>query len=946
MKKERITMWKHSLWIGLIAAGLELCAGTVRTSHVKLELENGRIKVAPVKPGGEWNCAQLETAVTTGPSGKTQIMEAPQVTDGKNSETLLYRTPEFIWKITFSPRGKMIVAESELTNLTDRELWLEPEFRLKPDRPEILANFWNGFDHTEKADGKLLERRGIKGLVEKHVGASTLPFPVSAAGGKYSSLFTGSVPFDPVSYTAGTLDPAKRLLTYSLRLVAAPRETIRFRQTIGCTETAYGFPESIIQQYYDAFPECWAVVMGQDNPYVWGSHGSYENWWKMPEAENSRRLGITLEWTYCPYRRSGDMWMREDLWDYTPKNPFRSDKTEFGKKLNMGKITREEYLQWRRENFRKMAREFGLMFYNTAIGTWCEYNLAQQKYPDAINHDKSVMYILNNWSTHHDQEIRVFPMGTSFAKVFEEDMVLLAKDLDLPGFALDCAYGGAYYRGPAVEKPLPGRAWDEEGKFIDQSVAIDHVVDFIHGINREPDRKLTAFINGYLKGDYVMVESPFFNLGKFNRWMPLLRWYIGPRPGCVHGHGYMFKELVPDWRDKTKADFQEIMPKLSDYVIMNQFKYGLSESQLTQRGNPQQLYVFPELIELMRAGWQVEIPMVLEDGMRVPYRARYGRGVGALFFLGNSGTEPVSGKIRFDNAALDDSSLTFLFNRKMRDRAETVNRVEKNFSEVDAVLPSRVPVIYESVAAVRGTGGNQQWKVMSEKSLNRQRVQLTYVSGGKFVSELIPRPIRGFRVDKVTFDGKAVSLQGNQTVPMNFSPGTEIGIFYVSTVFHLPAEDILKFPFTNAKKEVAFTVRIPRDGREKGLAERFNEYFDFCRKNKVIAANSPSVKIESTDTLNPAAGTVTLLVGRDRLPGSASIPDGISLGRGGGLIVKAADSAQADRLLNELFAVMDRRYEYLYPFQWVMGLSGEMLTHFGMFGKTFPCRKYFEENAR
>ena len=938
-------MWKHALWIGLFAAGLELCAASVCTSNTKLETEDGSVRVSPVKPG-DWSSAQLETVITTGPSGKAQIMKAPQVTEAKNSVSLLYRTPEFNWKITFSPRGKMILAESELTNLTDRELWLEPEFRLKPDRSEILAVFWNGFGNTEKTAGKLLERRGIKGVVEKHVGASTMPFPVSAAGGKNSSLFTGSVPFDPVSYTAGSLDPAKQQLTYSLRLVAAPRETIRFRQTIGCADTAYGLSEAIIQQYYDAFPECWAVVMGQENPYVWGCHGGYENWWKMPEAENSRRLGITLEWTYCPFRRAGDMWMREELWNYTPKNPFRADKAEFGKKLDMGKITRAEYIQWRQDSFRKMARPFGLMFYNTVAGTWCEYNLAQQKYPDAITHDKSVMYILNNWSTHHDQEIRVFPMGTSFAKVFEEDMVLLAKDLDLPGFALDCAYGGAYYRGPAVEKPLPGRAWDEEGKFIDQSVAINHEVDFIHGINTAPDRKLTAFINGYLKGDYVMVESPFFNLGKFNRWMPLLRWYIGPRPGCVHGHGYMFKELVPDWRDKSPADFQEIMSKLSDYVIMNQFKYGLTETQLTQRGNPQQLYVFPELIDLMRAGWQAEIPMIPEEGMRIPYRARYGKGVGTFFFLGNSGGTDVSGKVRFDNAALSDEPMTFLFNRKMRDRAVTLNRIEKNFSEVDAILPSRVPVIYESVAALRGTADPQQWKVSSEKALNSQRYLLDYVSGGKFVSEIVLRTIRGFRVDKVTLDGKTVAVQGNRTSPVNFVPGAKVEVVYASTDFHLPAEKITNFPFTNSKKEVSFTVRVPRDGAEKALAERFNEYFDFCRRNKVIAASSPSVKIETVETLNPSAGTVTLLVGKDRLPGAAAIPDGVSMGRDGGLIVKASDPAQARRILDGLFGVMDRRYEYLYPFQWVMGLSGEMLTHFGMFGKTLPYRKYFEGAAQ
>jgi hypothetical protein len=46
-------------------------------------------------------------------------------------------------------------------------------------------------------------------------------------------------------------------------------------------------------------------------------------------------------------------------------------------------------------------------------------------------------------------------MGTSFAKVLQNDIKTLVKELDLPGFAFDCSYGGAYYRGPAVKKICP-----------------------------------------------------------------------------------------------------------------------------------------------------------------------------------------------------------------------------------------------------------------------------------------------------------------------------------------------------------------------------------------------------------------------------------------------------------------------------------------------------------
>ena len=173
--------------------------------------------------------------------------------------------------------------------------------------------------------------------------------------------------------------------------------------------------------------------------------------------------------------------------------------------------------------------------------------------------------------------------------------------------------------------------------------------------------------------------------------MPLLRWYIGPRPGCVHGHGFMFKDVVPDWRNKSPEYFQELMPKLSDFVILNQFKYGLSNSYLTMYGNPQQVYIFPEAFELMRAGWQAELALELEGGMRVPYLSRYGRGVNSYFFLGNSGAEEVAGQVRFDNQALmGGTGWSLLWNRKMRRSASTENILEGDFTRIPAVLPSRV----------------------------------------------------------------------------------------------------------------------------------------------------------------------------------------------------------------------------------------------------------------
>lgn len=902
--------------------------GAVQTSQLQLD---NNLTVHNLGKTADWRQAQLQFYMTVGANGIPVEMGRPQVTESGGAMKLLWTTPQYRWRVTLSPRGKLIEATSEVTNLTNKELWLEPEMRVIADKGETFSRFWDGFGHTAETGGDTLRRAGIKGEVEKHVGASTMPFPVSGVFGGKDILYIGGVPFDPVSYTAGSWDPKAKTLTYSLRVVAAPKQTVVFRQTLGRAAADYGAREAVVQQFYEAYPECWAVIMGQDNPYIWGAHGQYINWWQKPDPELSRRLGITIEWTYCPYKRSGDMIGREELWDYQAHNPFRPNKTEMGKPFDMGKVSREDYLNHRSELFRRDGRRYGMMFYNTVSGTWCEIDLARKKYPDAITHDKDVMYILNVWSTHHDQEIRVFPLGTSFGKVFYSDMVELVKELDLPGFALDCAYGGAYYRGPAVEKELPGRAWDKDGKFIDQSVAINHQVDFIHDIIKKPEnRRLTAFINGYVKGDYVMVEAPFLNTGKFKRWMPLLRWYIGPRPGCVHGHGYMLNEVVPDWRNRPAEELREIMGKLQDYIIMNQFKYGLGSSYLTQYGCPQQLYTLPEHHELMRAGWQAEIPMVPEDGMRVPYRARYGRGVNTYFFLGNSGTEEVRGKVRFDNPAVNGEGLTILYALKMRDRSETVDMLDGDFTQVEAVLPSRVPVIYEAVAGIRKPAENFLCEINVEKRLNEQRYRVRLGNRQAFASPVYVRDIRDFSLAGMTLNGTEIQ----PGMEIQLKPGSELEFVYRSQIFRNTAQEILAFPFTDAKNKTAFTVQADtEDGCRPG--QRFNEYFDFCKARKIIASNSGAVPVTNVADPVPAAGVVTLLIGKGK-------DDGITVSPDGGLVIQASDSEMADRMITALFKVMDQRYEYVFPFRHVMGLKPEMIQHFGMWNKAFPYRKYFE----
>lgn len=943
--------------LALLCCSCNLFSASLESKYLSMSFnENGTFSVKDKVNPSDAGTFEGQAVITEGLERKPVKFDEVKISNAENKVVVAMKGKELSWKLEFAPKERIILINSEITNHSDRELRLEPALKMTGANNKKLNKFWDGNNESSNLEkGKEFLRRGIKNEVQKHVGASIMPFPVSAVFGNSSAFFVGSVPFEPISYYSARCLPSEKNieLDYSMRIVVSPEKSTVVRMLLGTTSSAYGGMEAVVQCYYDSLPELWAPVVGQENPYIWGVHGQYLNWWEKPDYEKSRRLHVVLEWTYCPYKRSGEMnATSKELWDYQPHNAFKPSLMG-GTSIDFGKLSQEDYLKIRKENFHKYARKFGWMFYNTAIGTWAEINLAKEKYPDAINHDKSVMYILTTWSTHHDQEIRMFPMGTSFAKVFEKDMEFLARDLNLPGFALDCAYAGAYYRGPAVKDNLPGRAWDDDGVYIDQSVAINNVVGFIHDIVKTEDnsKKLVSFSNGYLKGDYLMAECPFIQSIKFKRWMPLGRYHMGPRPGCTHGHGYCFRDVVPNWRDKNEDDFKKIMPKLADYVIFNQFKYGLTGSHIEFFGNPQVLYVIPEVIEMMRAGWQAYMPASFEQDDKIFYTARYGKGAGTFFFFGNPYEENMDKMVKIDNRGISpDNNDTYLFVKKMRTKASTTNIVNKNFTEINMPMLSRTPLLYEAVCGLE-TPAEAICEVSSEKGIDRQLYKVQMKESGKFSSPVNIRKIRNFKLDTVTCNGRKLSvkesLSGYTTEKCDFSDKSVLEISYISTIFHISAEKLLSFQFVDKNNNVAFAVQLPPNANdsEKEMAERFAAYFKFCADNKVINSKSPAVQMTSSpDAAKNDGFKVVVISGENRGANDAPVPAGISMSTDGKtLFVKAENQDKADALIKELFYVMDKKFTYIFPFKAVMGLYQDMLNHFKMNGKAMPYNKYFEE---
>ena len=840
-------------------------------------------------------------------------------------------------KITlrFTAKKRVIYGQCTLVNTGKKQLW--PELTFSAALLDQPVYFWGGDSIAVKTGSKVLSRSGIKGVALKHIASTLQPFPLAAAAGKRHSLFLGHKVYDPVSYNRSVWDPRKKLLHFTQRFVADPGQKLSFTLTAGAAQTRYGLPEGIIQQYYDSFPECWAVNGGQENPYIWGNQAHYLYWWGKPDFELARRLYITMEWAYCPYKRSGDLYCRPELWDYKPLLGYRKTARMGGVQLDFGKLSREEFIKLRRERFLKYGRRCGWMFYNSGGGLIGEYDLITKRYPDAVNdHDPKADTVIWNgrWSTWHDKEIRAFAYHTSFAKVLHEDMAALTKELQLPGFALDCGSGGFFYRGPVINKAVPGRAWDEKGIFIDQSVAINDVIDRIRKI--KSDLPLTCWVNGTLKGDYLLMERSYVDRGELARMLPMYRWWIGPRPGSVHKHGYLYPNLVPAWRQQTKAQMMETLGKLADYVLLNQFKYGLNNTHTVMWGVPKIVYAQPECHELQRAGWQIEVPVKLSDKLYCPYLSCYGRDENTFLFFGNSSEEDSAGTITVDSRSLAGNRPHIqLFVRKMRSGAQTVNTVARGSVTLDLDLPSRTPVLFETVCSMLTPPARFKAAVSTAKSLDVHFCEIKLTAPEAFSTALAVRNIHDFKLESIIADGKKVKVfpegQHNRTGVIKLQKDSVIKIVYRSKYFKLTDREMDLFQFTDKKGKTVFKIFAPGSAAE--FASRFDEYFAYCSKNKLTAPGFVKVPRAAASGKN----TVTLRLGKN-------LPQAVFMDKSGGMTVTAPDAIKMELLIKRLFYRMDKRYpsSISMPRGGTMGFYKAQVTHFKAAGMLLPYKPFFE----
>jgi len=385
--------------------------------------------------------------------------------------------------VAFSTSGNCLLWKVTLRNRTQRRILLElgPEFVFR-GTPHLTV--FDGFNEDAVAPKHPVINHDLRNMT-----------PYAAAWTARAAAGTAVSPLELPSWLQHAYHarpPATLTTTTRIVLESNEKRPIEFVTLAAPGE--YGKYE-VMQEYFDAFPECFLPFPGVDER-VWLGGAEYRAFpcreWS---PEICRRLAAGWDWCYAPFRRTGDIVGRPEFWDYKPARPFSRRRA----------LPIDAFHDWRRKAFRDGAEKCNvLMAFYVPAQIWCEERLANKRYPDALTLDPDTRIRFDTpWVTGHDNEVRVFPFHTSWGEQSRKDMREVARELNLRAFAFDTADGVARYRGPALAR-IPPRylAWDEKGLFCNENVAVARLIGFVHSL-RTPDGKPPAVIGNIGCGVYT-----------------------------------------------------------------------------------------------------------------------------------------------------------------------------------------------------------------------------------------------------------------------------------------------------------------------------------------------------------------------------------------------------------------------------------------------------------
>ena len=136
-------------------------------------------------------------------------------------------------------------------------------------------------------------------------------------------------------------------------------------------------------------------------------------------------------------------------------------------------------------------------------------------------------------------------------------------------------------------------------------------------------------------------------------------------------------------------------------------------------------------------------------------------------------------------------------------------------------------------------------------------------------------------------------------------------------------------------KKISFRLHVPKGDEEAlKLSKRFDEYFAFCYKYKVLPEGGVAPVSRNASSLN-RKDAISLQIVPDK-------DNTIEKLANGAIMIRAKNAKMLEEMLRQFAFVMDIKFPHIFKFYGSMGIYGEQLAQFGMNGKYIPERKYFE----
>lgn len=686
--------------------------------------------------------------------------------------------------------------------------WIETGVNLELATREDW-HFWDGLERFAGRNRFSHKRDTLPGV-----------FPAAAVYTPQAGILVGIEPLQLLSYlrsSASSEDGENIHFEYATRIVVDPAATEQVEFVFAAFEGTYGHLGAL-QRYYDEFPAAF-LPRPETDPRVTLSGAQYTAW-TANDPELCRRSYSGWEWAYAPFRRTGDIYGHREFWDYTPARPFGSFRA----------YSFEQFHQWRKEAFlRGVNCNVAMLFYVPA-GIWVEQQLADERYSTARVRETGVTTAMNRpWVTGHDNEYRVFPYGNAYAETIRADMKRVAEELNLQGFAFDVANGGIRVHARYTEgvAGAPGRAWDEEGVFVDEGVAIALLMDYARSLEKD-GRPLAVVSNPSASGVYMTIFRSDAAMFEAPPWrehgLPPepLRARLGHKT-LVWWEGWELDSTLN--MEREAAAVHEAFLGMVDYVILKSLALGALPAAGYVRGVPPLGRALPMLAELVQAGWQ-PVPAVTGAPEGI-WLSRYGRGGGSYIAAGNATLAPFEGALLVDNTYLGEAN--YLFTHFSGEPLR--NTVAGRTTAVFVTIPSRQPFVGRAALAVAPLADTPIGATVSrEENLASITTRVVFELAEPALLSFAIEPPGGYSLAKVEKNGQAVAVQaagGAATFAAEVADGDVLEIHYRSDTYRVSRSDLLAFPFFSELSQPPAVIMLPADPSEGALygAYRLQKFF-------------------------------------------------------------------------------------------------------------------------